>query len=505
MALSFVLLSIAIKKNFSRLFPSFLWFRKQCELWGRFLEIEYFPKARAEGYEEVEWEVDALQQTLKASYGPESSQEPKIDLMIQFLVSTGLRKIRMDARLESNQVEDVFIALYTLQTLLVHGRKRKRRAKALFSEDGLKMYCAQVNIFEATRTLTIKYSYCQLLFSRAVTAFKRKSKIFKDHRSFFYAAPRYGAVIGLSVVLFPLGLHLFFPGYEILILAIVGLFIGMLTYFLFQTVGSIEYDKEEQAEELRRAHRTLQEKQWLIDQDLEKASQIQQKILPGEIFQFQNIEIAARLKPQSRVGGDFYDVWETREGDVIVMLVDCVGHGLFSALIATAIESVFLNIQKGPALSPNELMASVRLVLERILPMGFFAAVTYLHLTPRQGKGIVLNAGNPFPLLIRSNGIEECLRRGNAVPLGIPSAQNDDEPWEFSLGAGEKIVLYTDGIIETKNIHGLDYTEKRLRDLLVAHQNLKPVELRDLIFKDQESFAEGLPSSDDQTLVVVGA
>lgn len=503
MALSPALISISIRRAFCHLFPSFFLFRKQCASWGRFLEKEYFFKARSEGYEDVEWEVDSLQQSLQSSSGPEILAAPNVDLITQFIISLGLRRIRFDIRLESNQVEDIFVSLYAARSSLAPGKKRK--LKRLLLGEGLKMYCAEVHILEAENTLSLKYSYCQLLFSRAVTTFKKKSSIFKDHRSFFYAAPRYGAVIGLSVLLVPLILHLFLPGYEILILAVVGLFIGSLTYLLFQTIGSIEYDKEEQASEIFRAHRTLQEKQWLIDQDLEKAAMIQKKILPGEFFRIRGLEIAARLKPQSQVGGDFYDVWETREGDVVVILVDSVGHGLFSALIATAIESVFLNIQKGPPLHPKELIASVRMVLERILPLGFFAAMTYLHLKPEKKEGIILNAGNPFPLLIHADGTEECLKEASAVPLGIPSSLEYYEPWTFSLTKGEKIILYTDGIIEARNMQGEDYTEKRLRHLIRENHQATPAELRELVFRDQEVFAQGLAPSDDQTLLVVGA
>jgi sigma-B regulation protein RsbU (phosphoserine phosphatase) len=137
--------------------------------------------------------------------------------------------------------------------------------------------------------------------------------------------------------------------------------------------------------------------------------------------------------------------------------------------------------------------------------MGFFAALTYVDIDPSQSRVTLLNAGNPFPILIHSDGSQESIKQANSVPLGIPVQNHLYEPWELSLKKGEKIVLYTDGISEAKDVKGKYYTEERLRKLSSKNHRLGAIQLRDLISQDVGSFLNGIPQSDDQTLLIIHA
>jgi sigma-B regulation protein RsbU (phosphoserine phosphatase) len=137
--------------------------------------------------------------------------------------------------------------------------------------------------------------------------------------------------------------------------------------------------------------------------------------------------------------------------------------------------------------------------------MGFYAALTYVDIDPSQLRVTLLNAGNPFPILIHSDGTHELIEQANSVPLGIPVQSHPYEPWEMSLKKGEKIVLYTDGISESKDVKGKYYTEERLRKLVSKNHHLGAKELRDLISQDVGAFLNGIPQSDDQTLLVIHA
>jgi serine phosphatase RsbU (regulator of sigma subunit) len=479
---------------------------KECYIFSQYLEKFYFPQALKEEFETVEWEVTAAPFSMSIKTGPGPTDAIyETSKLAGFLNSLGIQTVSMDTRLESNQIVDIFLSLYLLKKSIKKGETRKinEAAREMFSPDGLNLYCAIIRLDAKKGHLSIAYSYCELTFSRAVSTFKKRSKIFKDHRSFFYAAPRYGFLIGMTIIAIPVGLRFLMPGYEFAVLSLVAILVGILTYVLFQTIGSIEYDKEYQQGELFKSHRALEEKQWLINQDLEKAVLIQKRLIPGENFRFENIEVAALLKPQSQVGGDFYDLWQTPDGHLIIMVVDCVGHGLFSALIATAIKSVFLNLQGVPRLRADQLMATIKSVLERILPSGFFAALTYVDIDIRNSKVSLLNAGNPFPLLITETGEIQTMNHAVSSPLGIASHGAWIEPHEFEIKKGSKLVLLTDGVVEARNVRGEYYSVPRLEEILRQKYSLSALELRDFAIGDVRKFSEGASQSDDQTLLVI--
>jgi len=479
---------------------------KEAYIFSQYLEKYYFPQALKDEFETIEWDVTTGPFSMAIKIGP-GPTDPiyETSKLAAFLNSLGIQTVSMDARLESNQIVDIILSLYLLKKSIKRGEEQRINdaAREMFSPDGLNLYCAIIRLDAQKRHLSVSYSYCELTFSKAVSTFKKRSKIFKDHRSFFYAAPRYGFLIAMTILAIPVCLHFFMPGYEIAMLSLVAVLAGVLTYILFQTIGSIEYDKEHQQGELIKSNHALEEKQWLINQDLEKAALIQMKLIPGEIFRFENIEVAALLKPLSQVGGDFYDLWQTPDGHLIVMVVDCVGHGLYSALIATAMKSVFLNLQGVPRLRADQVIATLKSVLERILPSGFFAALTYVDIDIRNSKVSLLNAGNPFPLLVSETGEIQTMNYAVSSPLGIASHGSWVEPHEFEIKKGSKLVLLTDGVAEAKNAKGQYYTVQRLEEILSRQYSLDALKLRDFVVGDVRKFSEGASQSDDQTLLVI--
>lgn len=122
----------------------------------------------------------------------------------------------------------------------------------------------------------------------------------------------------------------------------------------------------------------------------------------------------------------------------------------------------------------------------------------------KNSKAKILNAGNPYPLFIDERGDISRLDHCNCTPLGILEARCD-EPQEIIFRKGEKLILFTDGVIEAKNRVGMDYTKERLVNLLKGNFHHKAEQLRDLIFNDNAAFLEGNPRSDDQTLLVIEA
>ena len=116
------------------------------------------------------------------------------------------------------------------------------------------------------------------------------------------------------------------------------------------------------------------------------------------------------------------------------------------------------------------------------------------------------NAGHLPPLWLRPTNNEICeLEASRSVPLGVLEKPNYEET-QIQMGPGEKIVLYTDGVVELFNNDRVAYSEKRMRSVLDENLRNSAVDLLDVLIQDLQLFLERdldvLPVEDDLTLVV---
>ena len=491
---------------FSRISIAKILLKRELFPFAFFLERTFLKAAAGEFFDDVEWAVIPEEQMLipvtdlgRTMEVPSKSSMTRLAILLSEM---GIQRLILDTRLEANQLQDIFVNLYCWR------RKFRYLWTHSFSDEleEMKMYCAVIRYDPEHKSLKVAYSYCELLFSRAVNAFKKRSKIFKDHRSFFYSAPRYGAAVALSFSILPFVLRRTLPLHEFVVLGIFGAAMGTITYILFQTIGSIEYDKEEKELEITRANRSLKEKQDLLDQDLEKAQMIQKKILPGADFHFSGLEISGIVRPHSQVSGDFFDVWETRDGKVLILMIDCVGHGLFSALIGAAIKAVLVSLRTREDLRLEDLVGVLRKVLEEILPLSFYAAITFLEFSTRDRKGRFINTGNPVLLKRVPPGDIIKMSEARFLPIGLTiEGSGNEKAFEFSMNPGDVIILFTDGLAEARQKDRTFLGENRLFEIVKNIKGISANEISRGILSAIDELTLGMSASDDQTLVVVRA
>ncbi len=176
-----------------------------------------------------------------------------------FLYSLNIRHVKLDVRLERNQIEDVISLLYAYRSKLIkrrNGKIPRGPVGHLLSENGLRIACTCTSI--QGETLAISYTYCTLVFSRFVHWFEQRYKNFHDHRALFHAAPRYTLVIWV-ITIGPGVIYAYRLGHWQL-LAISGfmaLLLACMTYMFFMVAGSVEYDNEEKEHQLNKAYSKL--------------------------------------------------------------------------------------------------------------------------------------------------------------------------------------------------------------------------------------------------------
>ncbi|MBW8041951.1 MAG: hypothetical protein FVQ85_18400 [Planctomycetes bacterium] len=176
-----------------------------------------------------------------------------------FLYSLDIRVVKLDARLERNQIEDVMSLLYAYRSKLIkrhNGKISPGPVGHLLSENGLHIACTCTSI--QGKTLAISYSYCTLAFSRLVRWFEHRHKNFHDHRALFYTAPRYALVIGV-IMIGPGVIYAYMLGNRqlLVISGFMALLLAGIAYVFFMVAGSIEYDNEEKEYQLNKAYNKL--------------------------------------------------------------------------------------------------------------------------------------------------------------------------------------------------------------------------------------------------------
>jgi sigma-B regulation protein RsbU (phosphoserine phosphatase) len=150
---------------------------------------------------------------------------------------------------------------------------------------------------------------------------------------------------------------------------------------------------------------------------------------------------------------------------------------------------------------PSSVCASVNRLLCRNMASGRFATFCYARVEPDASRIVYSNAGHNPPLVVRPGNGTATLSVGGMV-LGI-FPENVYAQAEVTIGPGDRVVFYTDGITEARNSEGDEYGEERLAAAAIAARALPVEAMKDALFADVAAFSQG-KFDDDATLIVVG-
>jgi sigma-B regulation protein RsbU (phosphoserine phosphatase) len=251
----------------------------------------------------------------------------------------------------------------------------------------------------------------------------------------------------------------------------------------------IAYEKlDEKEHELARAYSIIQE-------DLTVGRQVQQALLPQVSDRMAaELDIAVYHKQLSEVGGDYYDFFKTRSGQYAIGVFDISGHGVSAALVMTYLKALFTQMMESRE-SPREIVEGVnRSCLGFLKEVKKYATVNFVLFS--EGTVSYTCAGGFGMLLHR--GTQTLFKKPDSF-LGLrekPFRQNT-LPFE----KGDFMVLYTDGIVESKNARNEDYTVSRLNGLVSAHAPKGVGEVLRVCLEDYQSFRE--KDTDDVTLIAL--
>lgn len=240
----------------------------------------------------------------------------------------------------------------------------------------------------------------------------------------------------------------------------------------------------------------------IIRRDMELAHDIQQSIIAHQLPEMEGAGITVRYLPADELGGDLYEIRKISDDEIGVMIADVSGHGVSAALLCSMLKVAYAMNSTRPD-HPGAILADLNRVMYDYLNSSF-VTVCAAYLNIREPRLIRANAGH-WPVLRCTAAGEVTYVLKNGFPLGW-ATEPVYEDGELAVEHGDRIVFYTDMIVEAKNADGKLFGIERLVDYTIRTRE-----------RDREDYADGLIAElrswsgmneqelfkDDLTLIVV--
>jgi sigma-B regulation protein RsbU (phosphoserine phosphatase) len=243
--------------------------------------------------------------------------------------------------------------------------------------------------------------------------------------------------------------------------------------------------------------RTLQRDLQLaeIQKELDMARRIQMANLPAPYRNSPAFRVATRYVPMTSVAGDFYDFLIADDHQTGLLIADVSGHGVPAALIASMVK-LAASAQRANAAHPAALLSGMNDALCGNT-QGQFVTAAYVYLNAESGRLRYSAAAHPPMLLLRNGAVTEILENGLLL-AAFPFATFTTV--EHSLLPGDRLVLYTDGVLEAANANHEEFGQTRLQQLLLDNSNLPAQQLADRIIHAVQQWSR--TQDDDLTLLI---
>ncbi|MEA2364026.1 MAG: hypothetical protein QOD71_3171 [Thermoleophilaceae bacterium] len=279
--------------------------------------------------------------------------------------------------------------------------------------------------------------------------------------------------------------------------------LGTLTLATDQSGRRFDEQDLELAEELARRCGTAVDNARLFAERAYIARTLQQSLLPAELPDIPGIEAAARFRPTgegNEVGGDFYDLFESGGRGWTVVMGDVCGKGPDAAAV-TALARYTLRAAAMRERLPSRSLGLLNEALLRQRADRRFCTVAYAYLEPMsEGARIgFASGGHPLPLLLRADGTVQQVGEPGTLLGVLPDPSFADK--SLSLGPGDAIVFYTDGVIEGRgNARTLD--EEGLAELVATCAGSGADAIASRVEDAAVAAQDGMPRDDIAVLVL---
>ncbi len=241
-----------------------------------------------------------------------------------------------------------------------------------------------------------------------------------------------------------------------------------------------------------------------IGAELNVATHIQADMLPSIFPPYPNkteFDLFASMKPAKEVGGDFYDFFLVDDDHLAMVIADVSGKGVPAALFMVIAKTLIKNrAQMGG--TPSEILYDVNNQLCEGNRTEFFVTVWLAIIDLRTGEGLAANAGHEHPSIYRDGGKFELVKYVHSPVLAAMSDLKFKDR-EFKLCKGDRLFVYTDGVVEATNRSNELFGEDRLLKALNSNPYASLKGVLDNVSNSINSFVGDAQQFDDITMMCI--
>ncbi|WOO39404.1 SpoIIE family protein phosphatase [Rubellicoccus peritrichatus] len=265
--------------------------------------------------------------------------------------------------------------------------------------------------------------------------------------------------------------------------------------------------EHEAREAVARSEQKLRVWEERISRDLRSASHVQKVFIPGDIPDFPGVDVALKLEPMDEVGGDIITFPESPPHGLLFFLGDVTGHGVTAALFTLLVK--YLTDQRGGEFNGNlkHFLECLNEGLVGRIPDGFVAGLCgQITKSEKRDGSFVFTASNAGHREFIHYHADSCsaelvhLPLGNVLGLPLDAGSEDAS---YSIKPGDRLLFFTDGIVEMQNENGEEFGYLRVAKTLEGLANLPGKQAIDSIVAQSRAFSGNRKATDDVSLLLL--
>lgn len=269
--------------------------------------------------------------------------------------------------------------------------------------------------------------------------------------------------------------------------------------YVLLVVTDISSQKRVEAQ-LRESNTLLKQRYTEMENELSLAARVQQSLAPQSLV-WNDVSVESYYSPARTIGGDFGVVFPHGDENLSILMCDVSGHGIGSALMANRIYSETLH-QLERKTSPGSLLRHVHdFVHDRLETDGFYFTMAAARFSIRGHRAMFAAGGHP-PVMLVSNGVVRLLESQNGILGCLSETAPSESTNEIDLASGDRLVLYTDGLVEVFNTEQEMLGIEGFSQLVLSAANLTLPDMRHAIIDGVAGWRHG-PLADDVSLILV--
>jgi serine phosphatase RsbU (regulator of sigma subunit) len=237
-----------------------------------------------------------------------------------------------------------------------------------------------------------------------------------------------------------------------------------------------------------------------MEKELALAAQIQRDFLPKLTPDLEGFDIIGDMTPCSQVGGDYYDFIPVGSNRLGIVIADVSGKGVGASLHMASLRAS-LHSEVHPNYSISKMAAKLNNSVHRDTQINTFITFFFCELNQKTGELEFVNAGHNPPIIIDKKGKVQRLESVGLCLGMFPDVEYQSQ--RIVMNIDDVMVLYTDGITESRNKDNEEFEEERLIRFLKKHTKLPASDLLGKVYGEVDSFTADVEQMDDMTLVVV--